>query len=63
MVKIDFDKVMIVFGMGWQLWTNGDLIFPERLTLRHMYQQLNCDEKECLNNEYKDFISYLSATE
>ncbi|WP_260857429.1 hypothetical protein [Bacillus thuringiensis] len=32
MVKIDFDKVMIVFGMGDGLRTNRDLLSSEQLT-------------------------------
>ncbi|MDR2994043.1 hypothetical protein ACQKN7_07775 [Bacillus cereus] len=64
MVKLDFDKVLIVFNMGWQLWTNSDkyLIFSKRLILNHMYQQLDHDEKESVKNEYPEFVAYLIAT-
>ena len=62
MVKIDFDKVMIVFGMGDGLRTNKDLLSSEQLTLYHMYQQLEPSEKESVKNEYQKLIAHLIAT-
>lgn len=64
MVKLDFDKVMIVFEMGCEKWYRNrkSLDHSTRITLHHMYMQLNDDEKEPMKNEYPEFIAYLITT-